>query len=127
MLDVGNLINPKTGNKFIPVATQKLGNEEQGALKFADGTMICFGCSLKTVDITAPFENDYFSETGDVIFKERFINKPAITVTLYCNNALLGYNFNRASNEKFSLYVWKSTQRSNLSIWVNYVAIGRWK
>ena len=111
------------------VAIQEIGSNANGSyIKYANGILICYNNINLTVDITNSYEGEYYAGTGDITFPVSFItNVPALTVTLIQGSALLRYNNTNLYTNKFSGYISKLQSKSNVSITLQYIAIGKWK
>lgn len=121
----GTIYNEKTGNQLVEV--EKVTGTNGTALKYSDGTMICYGAITQTINISTSYEGVYFAGINDVSFPVSFISNPIISVTLFQNNALLSATISSIHTDKFSTYVWKSQSKNNVSVTLHYQAIGRWK
>jgi hypothetical protein len=104
------------------------GSNTNGSyVKYADGTMICSNRVSFTRDITSEYEGMYFNSTGTITFPQEFISAPFLTITLEQNGSLLGVNSISRTTTGFGSYVWKSQAKSNVTFYLHYIAIGRWK
>lgn len=121
----GTIYNDKTGNQLIEI--EKVTGTNGTALKYSDGTMICYGAKTQTINISTSYEGAYFARINDVSFPVSFNSNPTISVTLFQNNALLSATISNINTNKFSTYVWKSQSKNNVSVTLHYQAIGRWK
>ena len=89
--------------------------------------MICYASKLLTLDITAGYEGEYFQGTGDINFPDNFVNAPIVTVSLVQNNSLLKYNHVEINTNRFKGYISKLQPKSNVTIAIEYIAIGQWQ
>lgn len=121
----GTIYNDKTGNQLVEV--EKVTGTNGTAIKYSDGTMICYGAITQTINISTSYEGAYFAGINDVSFPVSFNSNPTISVTLFQNNTLLSATISSIHTDKFSTYVWKSQSKNNVSVTLHYQAIGRWK
>ena len=89
--------------------------------------MICYASKLLTLDITTGYEGEYFQGTGDINFPNNFVNAPIVTVSLVQNNALLKYNHVNIKTNSFKGYISKLNPKSDVTITIEYIAIGQWQ
>lgn len=109
------------------VGVVESGSNANGSyVKYADGTMICYATVPFTLDITGQFEGVYYANTGDVTFPATFFSMPTLNIT-FRGLAGGGYSFYNIYNGYFNGFVWKTQSKSNVSLTMMYVAIGRWK
>lgn len=102
-------------------------NANGNYIKYANGTMICYNIISLTVDITSPYEGEYFASTGTINYPVSFISVPTTIVTLNQNNSLLRFNTTNIYTNKFNGYISKLQSKSDVSVIIQYVAIGKWK
>jgi hypothetical protein len=104
------------------------GSNNNGSyIKYADGTMICTNRVSQVKNIDGQFEGSYFTSIDRVNFPQEFISEPYITATLEQNGSLLGFNLTSRDTTSFGAYVWKQQAKNNVTFYINYIAIGRWK
>lgn len=107
---------------------EKGSNANGNYIKYANGLMICYNNVNLTVDITNSYEGEYYANTGDITFPVSFVTVvPSLTVTLIQNTSLLKYNNTALFTNKFSGYISKLQSKSNVSVTLQYIAIGNWK
>lgn len=107
---------------------KKNGSNSNGNyIKYTNGLMICYASKSLTLDITGAFEGEYFEATGDINFPSNFANAPIVTVSLVQNNALLKYNHVNIYTNKFTGYISKLQSKSNVTVTIEYIAIGQWQ
>ena len=102
-------------------------NSNGNYIKYTNGIMICYNNISSTVDITNSYEGEYYASTGTINFPVNFISVPIITVTLAQNSSLLRYNNTNIYADRFNGYISKLQSKSNVSITLQYIAIGKWK
>lgn len=102
-------------------------NSNGNYIKYANGTMICYNNISLTVDITSPYEGEYFAGTGAINFPLSFISLPTIIVTLNQNSSLLSFNTTGIYTNRFNGYISKLQSKSGVSVIIQYMAIGKWK
>lgn len=109
-------------------AVIETGSNENGSyIKYFDGTMICYGTVTETINISTLYEGAYFGAITDKSFAQQFITAPVLTLGIKQNNSLLSSTIVNVTNSTFGVYIWKSATKSNVSVTINYQAIGRWK
>lgn len=120
--NIGNL-QDKDGNSLFPNAIETITNSNGTALKFADGTMICYGGGKGTNDgstvitFAIPFINSEYRVASFIVASnENYIRtvqikaKTASTMTIYLQ------------------WLEKNSTLSGLGAdTFDYIAIGRWK
>ena len=104
------------------------GSNSNGSYrKYSDGTMECWGTKTSTINISTSYEGSYFGGINGINFPASFISAPQVTCTLQQGSALLGVNLSGASASGFNVYIWKQQSKNNVSVTLNYRAIGKWK
>lgn len=121
-----NLIEAKdyTDTKGI---TESGSNANGNYIKYDDGTMICYNRVSQTKNIDIAYEGAYFGSIERVNFPQTFIDIPSVTVTMEQSSSLLTFNFSGVSATSFGGYMWKQQTKSNVSVYIHYIAIGKWK
>lgn len=94
--------------------------------KHSDGKLLCYGKHYRTIDITGEHESSCFGVTH-IDFAASFVENPTISLTLEQNGSLLGTTVSNMNANGADIYIWKTQSKSNVSIAVDYIAIGRWK
>ena len=90
-------------------------------LKFADGTMICYGKEISATTNS--------SGLSTINFPTSFVSAPSVVASrVPKSNAIQYCNVSGQSSSMFQCYHIQSTStQGNTSVLVNYIAIGRWK
>lgn len=109
------------------VAEMSGSNDNGSWIKYADGTMICYGIFTGTLTTAAWGTIADGNLSGTFTFPQSFINVPIITA-VDCS----GYSFmitqiisTQTGVSKITLA--RSNAVSNVNVSVSYIAIGRWK
>lgn len=140
--NIGDLSNLNTINKTnlvnainsILIETGK--NENANWIKYADGTMICWGV-YNIGGISTGGQQDGSLYYTDIMvernYGQAFIDKPNLQLIPYTNtNATLRHiwiaqRHDTAKNSFFSEYRIYSPTNASLNVSIEFVAIGRWK
>ena len=101
-------------------------NENGTALKFPDGTMICYGSIVETVKITNAYGNSYYANT-DILFAETFISTPTVTVTINAPSNIIIPAMYVVKTFSVGGFIQCAKSVASETITKNYIAIGRWK
>ena len=110
-----------------------IGSNSNGTfLKYADGTLICFGTNTYTGARTTSLTSGGYRTAGtDTTYAYPFIAKPTVVAqdTSAVNNSNgLKYADSNISSIKFSSAWWGiNSNSSNATYSLRYIAIGRWK
>lgn len=127
--NIGNL-QDKDGNLLFPNAIETVTNSNGTALKFPDGTMICYGKKSYTkLNNNTPVGGLYYTSRisfGD--YPQTFIEAP-YTVVNACAGPynIAEYNSRNSLTNGGNFFFTNGTSRSNQSATICYIAIGRWK
>lgn len=124
--DIGNL-QDKSGNSLFPNVIDTVSNSNGTALKFADGTMICYGYK-RGLSYTPDDMWNWCDRTSalTVILPVSFAIAPAISITS-ATFGVIGTNINAVYNDKFSFYGFQPKNCGATSMDVCYIAVGRWE
>lgn len=121
----GTIYNEKTGKQLVEV--ERVTGTNGTALKYADGTMICYGAISKTVNITTSYEGAYYADVNNNSFPVSFVAAPIVTTNIKYGSGLIASTVSGLSNGTFSVFVWKNQAKSNVSLDIQYIAIGKWQ
>lgn len=115
---------------YINTIVETITNGNGTAVKFKDGTMICYGkfnATTGTTSTTSGGLTFYYSDEITTTFPETFVNTPTITMQVVNANATL-LTFALISGESTSSFTMRlQATSSNYSRGIRYMAIGRWK
>ncbi len=127
--NTGNL-QDKSGNSLFPNVIDTVSNSNGTALKFADGTMICYGkrtwTGLNNNVVVGGLYYTGILSLGD--YPTPFIEVPCVYI-----NACVGpynimeYNCRNSLTSIGDCFLANGTSRNNQSSTVCYIAIGKWK
>lgn len=113
-------------NKYV-TEVESGSNSNGKYVKYSDGTMICSNKITKTVNITNSYEGSYYADVQGIYFPKSFTSAPTITATATVKSSLVAFNFSSVNNDSCNGYIWKNQSKSNVSMDLSYIAIGRWK
>lgn len=127
-------LKDKDGLIYPSVLVEKITNTNGMALKYADGTMICFGKKIFSNQVC---NTDYWGLTNrspenlSCTFPATFIEKPTVNLTFYCtvSGAVGLYKTSDSTTTTtgtFGIAIAKGST-SNRDIYIDYIAIGKWK
>ena len=117
------------GDSNVPQIINGTGDAEGStALKYPDGTLVCYGRKSRTINISSSYEGSYFNSFSMAnCFPVEFISTPAVSLGCYQGSALVGCNMSSQQTTGFGCYIWKQQSKNNVAVIVNYIAYGRWK
>ena len=108
--------------------TTGTSTEGSTAIKYPDGTLLCYGRKGFTLNISSSYEGSYFNSCSFAnCYPVSFIATPVTTITVHQGSALIGCNLTTPSSTGFTAYVWKAQAKNNVAINMNYISIGKWK
>lgn len=130
-------LQDKNGNSLIPNAMEVVTNTNGTALKFPDGTMICYGEKNISCEITKTLGSVYYGYVDNIaVYPVAFINDALVFFTHHTTGDVFaiqpyGYekNINAGHNRKqytggvYPICGITGTQ----NFYVTWLAIGRWK
>lgn len=102
----------------------------QTSWKYPDGRLICFGKKSDTYNITGAYNNSFYADTSSIfssIFATPFISTPVVNVSVKQASNLITFNFRETTSTGFAGYIWTQKSTGNVSVEVDYYAVGRWK
>lgn len=106
---------------------EKIENENGTAIKFEDGTMICYGKRTFTVTNNNAVGQLYYGGSLNLgNYPETFIKEPVTNLTIKGDMAVAEYLYGNVSSIG-SIYVFNATPRTNKTEIVNFIAFGKWK
>lgn len=106
---------------------EKIENDNGTAIKFEDGTMICYGKRTFTVTNNNHLGQLYYGGSLNLgKYPETFIEEPVTNLTIKGNMAVAEYAYGGVSSIG-SIYVFNATSRTNQTEIVNFIAFGKWK
>lgn len=116
------------GENIYPIVTERVENENGTALKFSDGTMICYGNkSFPNLNFDTQYGNIYHANTQTLTFAQSFTNIPSVEVMpVSFGGGIGGVSGTGIDARKIEVYIWHAIEYT-LSVTVSYIAIGRWK
>ena len=114
MIPIREILKNIKGSK-----TETITNEKGTAIKFGDGTMICYGTATMSVSYAT------------IVFPANFIATPNILVSLKASTstaAIYIVSSNIIGSSSFNVYARKNDGSAvTEDIEINWQAIGRWK
>lgn len=134
-------LQDKNGNSLFPVGIETVTNSNGTALKFADGTMVCYGQNTVLITTEKQFGNTglYYGYCNNVAkYPTSFISEP-ITQILAETTADLPCiqkypkskddtnSINRKTDVGGFYPVTVGAVTTTISLYITYIAIGRWK
>lgn len=121
----GTIINWKT-NKQLVEAPSIITNTNGTAIKYNDGTLICYGEVASNSNLTAWGNLFGYDDNTVRNFPQAFTSKPKIVVTNVGSSASLISRTVVTATAITQIAYCRPTQM-NSTYYFNYVAIGRWK
>ena len=118
-----NLFNEKIISQIIESGSNSNGNY----VKYADGTMICYGRIYDDITINNVYTPGVYYMTKRLTFPKTFIDIPTITITPLNLNNLLSSNIYSISSSAVDLFVYSFKSLTGIATRINYIAIGKWK
>lgn len=105
---------------------ERIENDNGTAIKFDDGTMICYGFIQQT--FTASDLYNFCNRTSKITinFPLSFIQKPIVTISSR-SFGIFGINLSVPTTSYIEFYGYLPKEYNVTTIMVNYIAIGRWK
>lgn len=127
-------LKDKDGNTYPNIIVEKIVNTNGTALKYADGTMICYGKKTYSNVVST---TDYWGVTNRTP-EDMYCDYPATFISL--PTTIVNYRSNQGGclglfqagtptttkTGNYGVAVAKSST-SNRDIYLDYIAIGRWK
>ena len=131
-LEKGSVATDYVEHKEFESGIVESGNNSNGSyIKFADGTMICYGKITKTLIANMQLGPLYYADNTDVnTFPQAFISTPCITMSAETNSGGYGhfvYAINSTKNAITKYTVIRPASTISASYITSYTAIGRWK
>lgn len=126
LADLVQLFN--NGNNAIPVAIEKVENNNGTALKFADGTMICYGKKTINIVINGAAEGGGYMSTytNYIYFPQQFIEPPNVQLQILGHIAFPTMKDVMGASVTIALKSISSIQTAD-DYTIQYQAIGKWK
>lgn len=127
--DIGQL--QLNGTDILPVGIESVSGTDGTALKFPDGTLICYGRRvLGTVAITSQWGGIYASSSlSGFTYPIAFISTPVLTMST--NSSNMNFFFMEigtgTNTETPVIQLLRGNSGSVIGGTINYIAIGRWK
>lgn len=97
-----------------------------GYIKYYDGTMICFEKKYFTYTTSDMYGFCKRTSGSTVNFPQKFTNVPIVSITSY-SFVILSCNISSVDSEKFSFFGFQPNNSDSTSMYVGYIAIGKWK
>lgn len=117
------------GENVYPIALERIENSNGTALKFADGTLICYG-TFNITDLSwSGWGQDYAADKYcHKLFPISFKDTPVISVTTSDNalNCWVG-RIRITSTEIASVCLIRPTSTTITSCSARFIAVGRWR
>ncbi len=119
-------------SKLLPVKSiAESGSNENGEwIKFADGTMICWGVRRINGITTSIASGGNIPKTGTLTrfdFPVTFISPPNVSINANRHGAWVGYAWTASMTQTQEYTIYTDTAVSNQYFDVTWTAIGRWK
>ena len=106
-------------------------NANGNYVKFADGTMICYGTDSVTATINTAWGNIYRSTTlVNATYPIAFTTTPSFEITMKAGNSAWLINYQASSNDKTasdSYTLSRPESKSSTTYQIQWIAIGKWK
>lgn len=97
-----------------------------GYIKYYDGTMICFEKKYFTYTTNDMYGFCKRTSGSTVNFPQKFTNVPIVSITSY-SFVILSCNISSVDSEKFSFFGFQPNSSDSTSMYVGYIAIGKWE
>ena len=112
--------------------TQNLKNiveSGDGYIKYSDGTMICYGTSDITAQITNPWGSGYYGNVKvNPTFAKTFISPPTISATIRTTgNLAIVAGMSTSTTKITAIFLITFASQSSYTGKLDWVAIGKWK
>lgn len=103
-----------------------------GSMKFANGSILCYGLFNITVSMTTAWGGMYYgTANNNITFSETFINTPCFMCSIGDNDVVSaavmdqGSIYNNRYTGRWAFYC--PVSMSNVAVRVSWIAAGRWK
>lgn len=125
------ILQDKNGNNLFPVGIETVSNDNGIALKFPDGTMICYNSIVKTLTRDYNWMGWQITQAQSIVFPVNFVgNIPIVNVSAYTYDyaTMIIYNGNPTLTGLPKFYIGsQDVQEITKEHCIQYIAIGRWK
>lgn len=106
------------------------GSNDNGSwIKYSDGTMICTKQVTANVDFSTPSGSLYEGNMKIGNYSQTFIGSPKVFVTQRASGEFLieGFGSGFGAGSWGTLWLYSTTSKTNISCFVDVMAIGKWK
>lgn len=133
----GNIVDSLNSNSSLNAPSIRAVNEGlskiiesgDGYIKYSDGTMICYGTSDITAQITNPWGSSYYGNVKvNPTFAKPFISPPTISATIRTTGNLANVAGISTSTTKITaIFLITFASQDSYTGKLDWVAIGKWK
>ncbi len=121
------ILQDKDNNTVYPIGFETITNSNGTALKFPDGTMICYGERTITATNSNKVGSLYYAGSFSLgNYPVKFVERPICTLQIKGDMSVVEYDYGDASYMG-SCYIMNATSRTNKTERIGFIAIGRWK
>ena len=112
-------------NKIKNMEIERIENSNGTAIKYPDGTMICYGRkSISNVEFS-PAGAIYYSATQTITYPAQFIETPSTNIS--CRTSNTAWAGNIISNNNNCTFNILHSINVTRSVSIEWISIGRWK
>ena len=111
-------------NKIKNMEIERIENSNGTAIKYPDGTMICYGRkSISNVEFS-PAGAIYYSATQTITYPAQFIETPSTNIS--CRTSNMAWAGNIASNNNNCTFNILHSINVTRPVHIEWISIGRW-